>query len=45
MRDQLGLLGASENRKKRMIQEQPARNEYELMVEYKNHEKKKVFEN
>lgn len=34
-RDQLGFIGASEYRKKRQIQEQLARNGYELMVEYK----------
>lgn len=38
MRDQLGFIGASENRKNRKIQEQLARNE--LMVEYKLTRKK-----
>lgn len=42
MRDQFGLFGASENEKKRKIQEQLVRNGYELMVEYKNHEKKSI---
>jgi len=40
MRDQLGFIGASENRKNRKIQEQLARNGYELMVEYKLTRKK-----